>query len=115
MQIALGERLTARDALDCRQCHGVGPLEPRGDDRTKIAPGINFELIRKRVRPDFYSRFVLDPPRYDIGTKMPRLTADGRTTRVTGILDGDARRQFAALWQYIHHFDHDSGNKPSTP
>ena len=114
-QVALGERLTARDALDCRQCHGVGPLEPRGDDRTKIAPGINFDLIRRRVRPDFYSRFVLDPPRYDIGTKMPRLTADGRTTRVTGILDGDARRQFAALWQYIHHFDHVPASKPSPP
>ncbi|WP_197444227.1 DUF6797 domain-containing protein [Maioricimonas rarisocia] len=113
--IETGKRLTARDALDCRQCHGVGPLEPRGDDRTKIAPGINFKLIRQRVRPDFYTLFVLDPPRYDIGTKMPKLTTDGRTTRVTGILDGDARKQFEALWQYIHHFDHEAGDKPDSP
>jgi hypothetical protein len=44
---------------------------------------------------------VLDPPRYDLGTRMPKLAADGRKTNVTAVMDGDARRQFDAIWQYL--------------
>jgi hypothetical protein len=32
---------------------------------------------------------------------MPKLSADGKTTNATAILDGDARQQFEAIWQYI--------------
>lgn len=97
----LGDRLTQKDALDCRQCHAVGQDKPRGDANTQIALGINFDLVRERVRPGYYSRFLLNPPRFDVGTKMPVLAPDGKTTRVTQILDGDAVRQFDAIWQFI--------------
>jgi uncharacterized membrane protein len=49
----------------------------------------------------FYLRFVLDPPRHDVITRMPKLSADGRTTAATSILDGDARQQFEAIWKFI--------------
>jgi mono/diheme cytochrome c family protein len=101
-QAALGERLSLRNGgLDCRQCHGIGDLAPDGDRHTKNAPGINFALIKDRMRHDFYSRFVLDPPRFDIGVRMPKFSEDGRTTKVSGILGGDVRDQFEALWHYI--------------
>jgi hypothetical protein len=45
---------------------------------------------------------MLDPLRIDPQSKMLRITADRQHTAATGILDGDARRQFDALWQYIH-------------
>ncbi len=101
----VGRQLTLKTALDCRQCHGVGALEPRGDDRTKIALGVNFSLIRQRLRHDFYRRFVLDPPRYDISTKMPKLAVDGMHTKVTAFFHGDAAQQFGAIWQYLLFFD----------
>ena len=99
----MGNELTQRTALDCRQCHAVGDQPAQGDDKTKIAPGINFALVKDRVRHDYYQRFTLDPPRFDISTKMPKLAADGQKTKVTAILDGDARRQFNAIWHFIHH------------
>ncbi|MEW4564841.1 ThuA domain-containing protein [Bremerella sp. JC770] len=97
----IGNQLTQKETLDCRQCHAVGQEMPRGDENTKIALGINFTHIRQRLRPDFYHRFVLDPPRYDLMTKMPKLSADGKTTKVDGIYDGNAARQFESLWHFI--------------
>ncbi|WLD11726.1 ThuA domain-containing protein [Planctellipticum variicoloris] len=100
--VELGRRLTLKDGgLDCRQCHGIGQLKPQGDSRTQIAPGINFAQVRERLQPEFYHRFVLDPPRYELATRMPKLAADGKTTKATAILDGDAKKQFEALWHYI--------------
>ncbi len=100
-QITLGNQLTTKNALDCRQCHGVGDDLPTGDDKTKIALGINFVHIKERLTEDYYRRFVLDPPRFDISTKMPKLSADGKTTKIATIFDGDANRQFQAIWKYI--------------
>jgi hypothetical protein len=98
----LGDRLTRKDGgLDCRSCHGVGKEEPTGDERTKVAQGINFAHSRERLREEFYLRFVLDPPRHDVTTRMPKLSADGKTTAATAILDGDARKQFQAIWEFI--------------
>jgi cytochrome c2 len=98
----LGNRLTRKDGgLDCRSCHAVGQEQPTGDERTKVAQGINFAHTRERMRDEFYLRFALDPPRYDISTRMPKLAADGRTTNAATMLDGDARRQFEAIWSYI--------------
>ncbi|MBI5757045.1 MAG: hypothetical protein HZA46_00845, partial [Planctomycetales bacterium] len=97
-----GSRLTFKaEGLDCRQCHGIGRDQPLGDKGTLLAPGINFAHTRERLRYDYYQRFMLDPPRYDIATRMLKLSADGRTTSAKTILDGDARRQFDALWQFV--------------
>ena len=101
----IGRKLTLSTALDCRQCHGVEDIQPRGDDRTKLAPGINFADIRDRLRYDSYHRFVMDPPRYDLSVKMPRLAANGKTTTITKFFDGDARLQFDAIWHYLLHYD----------
>jgi mono/diheme cytochrome c family protein len=108
----IGRELASRNGLDCRQCHGVGNLLPRGDDQTRIALGINFADVRRRLRPDYYHRFLRDPVRWDPSTKMPRLSADGISTKIRTFYDGNAGRQFAALWQYIHHFDRRKGSTP---
>ncbi|MBC8117545.1 MAG: c-type cytochrome, partial [Candidatus Saccharimonas sp.] len=101
-QIEIGRRLTLRDGgLDCRQCHGVGKEQPRGDASTQIALGINFALARERLRPEFAVRQMLDPPRYDIGSRMPRFAPDLRTTAARHIEGGDARKQFEALKQFL--------------
>ena len=97
----VGRQLIQRTGLDCVQCHGVGAEMPRGDDRTQLALGINFEDVGLRMRYDYYRRFVLDPPRYDTRTKMPKLAADGRTTQLQRIYNGDAHRQFDAIWCYL--------------
>ena len=101
-QIEIGRQLTLRDGgLDCRQCHGIGKEQPRGDASTQIARGINFALARERLRPEFALRQMLDPPRYDIGSRMPRFAPDLRTTAAKHIAGGDAKKQFEALKQFL--------------
>jgi len=100
--VAVGEKLTLQTGLDCRQCHGIGDLQPRGDKNTKISQGVNFTYIRDRLRHESYQRFMFDPPRFDINTNMIKLSANGITTKVKQYYDADAHRQFEALWHYIH-------------
>ncbi len=97
----LGVQLLQNTGLDCRQCHALGNAPPTGDAKTLLAPGINFTLTKERMRYDFYRQWVLDPPRFDIGTRMPKLAADGKTTKVRHILDGDAAKQFDAIWEFL--------------
>jgi hypothetical protein len=100
--LAFGYRLTLKEGgLDCRQCHAVGSMPAQGDEKMRLAPGINFALVPHRMRYDFYRRFVLDPPRYDTNNRMPKFSADGRTTTIQHIYGGDARRQFDAIWRYL--------------
>lgn len=97
----IGEELTRQNRLDCRQCHGIGEQEPRGDENTQIALGINFAFIRDRLRNASYHRFMLDPPRYDINTRMIKLSENGVTTKLRDYFDSDAHLQFEAIWNYI--------------
>ncbi len=99
--VKIGESLTLKTGLDCRQCHAIGDRQPQGDKETEIAVGINFTHIRDRLRRDAYHRFMLDPPRYDIKSRMIRLAEDGKTTKLKSVFDGDAQQQFEAIWQYI--------------
>lgn len=99
--VAVGEKLTLQTGLDCRQCHGIGDLQPRGDKNTKIALGINFSQIRDRLRYPAYHRFMLDPPRFDINTRMVKLSENGLSTKVKEHFDADAHQQFEAVWHYI--------------
>lgn len=99
--VKIGERLTLSNALDCRQCHAIGELLPRGDEKTQIAIGINFTHIRDRLRRPSYDRFMMDPSRYDPKTKMIRLSANGKSTKLTSYFDADAKKQFGAIWHYI--------------
>jgi type 1 glutamine amidotransferase/mono/diheme cytochrome c family protein len=96
-----GRKLMQKDALDCRQCHAFGKEPALGDKGSLLAPGINFALTRDRVRFDYYQRFLLDPPRFDISSRMPKLAADGRTTKAVQYFDGDAHRQFEAVWHAL--------------
>jgi hypothetical protein len=64
--------------------------------------GINFSQVSRRIRKEYYDRWMRDPLRIDPQTKMPRYSADGRSTQVREILDGQAPRQFEALWQYLN-------------
>jgi mono/diheme cytochrome c family protein len=101
----VGGKLTLPTGLDCRQCHAVGGEALAGDAGTKIAVGIPFGYMKGRLRDEFYTRFVLDPPRYELQAKMPKFIADGKTTKVTTVFGGDARRQVDAIWHYIRSLE----------
>ena len=99
-QAEIGRKLCSKvpnQGFSCVQCHAVADSPPFAAFE---APAINFEYTSDRMRHDYYMRWMHDPLRVDPNTKMPRFDdADGKTSLPT--FDGDAKKQFEAIWQYL--------------
>jgi mono/diheme cytochrome c family protein len=94
----IGRQLVGRNGgFSCVQCHGVGNVGPISPFE---APSINFKYFSERLRKDYYDRWMRDPSLVVPTTKMPRFENDGKTA-LTDILDGDASKQFDAIWNYL--------------
>jgi mono/diheme cytochrome c family protein len=95
-----GETLLGENGgFNCTTCHGVGD---KPGTAVFEAPGINLALTQTRLRHDYYLRWVLHPQRLDPETKMPRFADDDGKTPLTDFFEGDAVRQFDAIWHYLH-------------
>jgi hypothetical protein len=95
----LGRRLLGRDGgFGCTSCHDVGSTEARGAFEV---PGVNFIDSRERLRKDFIHRWMMNPVRVSPETRMPQFALEGGRSPFADVLDGDARRQFEAIWQLL--------------
>ena len=90
--------LSDRGGLGCVTCHSVG------DQRAhmQLAFGvINLEHAARRLRHEYYMRWLLNPQRIAPSTPMPAYAdATGHTALAT-YLNADARAQFNAIWHYL--------------
>ncbi len=94
----VGRSIDGKAGFACVQCHAVGD---KVAENVFEAQGINFAYSKERLNGDFYMRWMLKPARVQPGTRMPQFAADDGTTPFTDVLDGDGRRQFEAIWQYL--------------
>jgi len=98
--VEIGRQLSLKEGgFYCVQCHGLGstPAEGAFDAR-----GVNFSYVADRLRHEYYLRWMANPLQYEPATKMPKFSPDGATSPLGQVYDGDATRQFDALWQYLH-------------
>lgn len=99
-QLAIhGQRLVKMgEGFGCVQCHGVGEQPPV---QVFEREGVNFDVAAQRLRRDYYMRWLLDPPRIDPDSRMPKYAdAKGRTA-FTDVLGGNAEKQFDAIWHWF--------------
>tara|TARA_B100000029_G_C17598348_1_gene964950 strand:+ start:43 stop:4602 length:4560 start_codon:yes stop_codon:yes gene_type:complete len=82
----------------CITCHGVG--EKRATGGVPIE-SINFSIVTKRLKKDYYHRFLNNPQRIIEDTMMPRYADDAGKTFLTNYYDGDSKKQFDAMWEYF--------------
>jgi hypothetical protein len=94
-----GEKLSGTvNGFSCVQCHAIAgkpalaPFE---------APAIDFMYVTDRLRKDYYHRWMDNPLAWDPATKMPRFSDDDGKTPLRDTLDGVAREQYEAIWQYL--------------
>jgi mono/diheme cytochrome c family protein len=78
----------------CVQCHPV-----RGENLPGVV-GIDLAGAAKRLKPNWFHDFLLNPVALKERTRMPTFFPDGRSVNAE-ILDGDTERQIAALWAYV--------------
>jgi cytochrome c553 len=95
----VGQRLTlVGDGFGCVACHDVGDQRALAGADTAT---INFAYIADRLRPEYFWRYIRDPQRFRPGTMMPNFIAEDGLSPIAGFFDGDAHRQFEALWHYL--------------
>ncbi len=88
----------ATGGFNCVQCHAVGATAATA---VFEAPGVNFAYAKDRLRQGYYARWVLAPQRADPDTKMPKFADPQGKTPLTEHYEGDARKQFDAIWHYL--------------
>ena len=99
-QLAIhGERLIAQGTgFGCVQCHALGDQPAK---QVFEREGIELLTARARLRHEYYTRWLADPPRLDPDSRMPKYADNKGKTAFTDVLGGDAAQQFEAIWQFL--------------
>ncbi len=92
--LAAGRRLAGTKGLSCAQCHTFGNVAATG------IQALDMQLMTKRVRSEWFFRYLMDPIKYRPGTRMPNSFPDGQSV-YKQIYEGNAEHQIAALWLYL--------------
>jgi mono/diheme cytochrome c family protein len=95
----IGKKLISKNGgFSCIQCHGVADQKPLAPFE---APAINFAHVSERLNREYYDRWVYNPQRVLQGTRMPQFADVEGKTALKDTLDGDARKQFDAIWNFL--------------
>ena len=90
-----GARLVTAEGFGCTSCHAIGSWTP-----VKVAPGAegaDLSMLGRRVRQEWFERWVRNPVRFVPEMEMPSIV-----TPVRGVLDEDLDRQIAAIWNVLN-------------
>lgn len=89
-----GRKLTGVGGLSCIACHMVGGHKSLG------IPAIDLASMNRRLRYDWFGRYVIDPPSLRPGTRMPSFWPNGEAVN-KDILAGNTTAQINAIWSYL--------------
>lgn len=93
-----GKTLANATGFGCTTCHAIGDQKPTAAFEVQ---GVNLKLSAERLREDYYFRWMANPGSITPSTKMPRYS-QGNLSQRTDLLEGDAHKQFEAIWHYLH-------------
>lgn len=94
----IGKMIVGLQGLACVTCHGAGEMEALASFEVV---GINFAQTHERLLKEYFHRWLRNPRRIQPESKMPAYTTpDGAALR-SDILEGDAEKQFNAIWEYL--------------
>jgi mono/diheme cytochrome c family protein len=100
---AAGRHLVGGAALSCIKCHDFREYPSTG------IRAISLTTMPRRLREDWFSRYLLNPQEYRPGTRMPAPWPNGRAS-IAEVLNGDASLQIRAVWTYLS-----DGDKAAVP
>lgn len=93
-----GHTIAGQTGMACILCHAINDAKPLAAFEVQ---GIAFDQVHQRLRPEYFYRWMHNPTRVTPDTKMPRYTQEDGSSIRPDILDGDAQKQFQALWHYL--------------
>ena len=94
----IGEAMIAVEGgLACGTCHGIADKRPIA---VFEGEGPNLRDAGARLTREYFHLWMNDPPRVWPGTIMPKYALDGKTP-LSQHYDGDAHKQFEAVYHYL--------------
>tara|TARA_R110002073_G_scaffold60209_8_gene151208 strand:- start:2762 stop:6358 length:3597 start_codon:yes stop_codon:yes gene_type:complete len=93
-QIAGGRQCVGNRGLACIKCHSYNGAKGGG------IGAIDMLKMTTRLRPEWFHRYLLDPPLYRPGTRMPKSFVDGESP-LADLYGGNPDKQIDAIWKYL--------------
>ncbi len=81
-------------ALSCIKCHIFDKYAATG------IQSLDMTTMTRRLRRDWFHRYLANPQQYRPGTRMPAAWPNGRSV-VPHILNGDSAAQIESIWLYL--------------
>ena len=92
---SVGRRLVTPDGFGCTSCHQLGDVKPAKAPLNARGPDLS--EIGRRVRREWFERFVKNPLRM-----VPRMEMPSVRLAVRGVLDDQLDQQLAAVWHVMN-------------
>lgn len=89
-----GLRLVGNEGLSCISCHVFAGHPSLG------VPALDLLTAPERLNPDWFRRYLLNPPALRPGTRMPAFWPEGVAANKK-LLEGDTEKQIGAIWSYL--------------
>ncbi len=91
---ATGRFIVGSQAFNCGSCHQFKEYQAAG------IQALDMTLMTKRLRRDWFHRYVVDPQAFRPGTRMPTAWPGGKS-QLESIYDGDTNKQIESIWLYL--------------
>lgn len=91
---ATGRFLVGSQALGCVACHTFKGVQAQG------IQAIDMTTMTRRLRRDWFHKYLPDPPALRPGTRMPSGWPMGQSL-LPKVLDGDTNRQIESVWRFL--------------
>jgi mono/diheme cytochrome c family protein len=89
-----GRLLVGVGGCSCISCHRFGQHKSLG------LSVMDMQLMARRLKPDWFRRYLPNPAGLRPGTRMPSFWPEGKAV-IPNVLGGDADRQIAAIWAFL--------------
>lgn len=92
-----GRQLIGVTGVSCISCHDLNGEKALGIRAMDLA------LAPRRLRREWFRDFLLDPPKFRPGTRMPSFWPDGKATHP--LIGRNTERQIQSIWVYLTEID----------
>ncbi len=91
---SIGRSMCGDEVFGCIKCHTF-----KGE-RALGVQSIDMTIMTKRLKHDWFHRYLVKPSAFRPGTRMPTAWPQGRST-LRDVLDSDPHKQIEAIWLYL--------------
>ncbi len=109
----VGPSLVGFEGYSCVSCHLWNGQMMNEPDPGAIGPELT--SATRRIRRDWFDRWLEDPARLQPGTPMPAVFKKNHAATVKSFLEGDAAKQRDAVWAYLSKGKEAPSPKPLPP